>query len=273
MPDRRRSFILKAVEEKGSVVVIELAEQLNVSMMTIRRDLGELESEGALRRVHGGAVSMRGRSFEPIYPARATFMQAEKERIGQLAATLVADGDSIALDIGTTTLEVARGLLTRRNLTVVTPSLHIANLFLNQPEVRVVVSGGIARPVEGSLSGELARHAFKHLFVDRLFLGVGCLDATHGLTEYNWDDALIKQAMIASAREVVVVADSSKFGKVAFAQVAGFDQVHKMVTDRLPPPAIVEKLESAGVTLLIADQSGSTMRGRTDGEFQNESRN
>jgi DeoR family transcriptional regulator, fructose operon transcriptional repressor len=255
LPDHRRTTILRAIDDRGSVTVVELAERLNVSMMTIRRDLVELEKEGAIRRVHGGAVSARGRSYEPLYPIRASVMQEEKERIGALAAGLVADGDSIALDIGTTTLEMARRLVGRRNITILTPSLHIANLFLSQPEVRLVVTGGIARPVEGSLIGELARHAFKSLYVDRLFLGVACLDASYGISEYNWDDALIKQAMIASAREVVVMADSTKFGKVAFAHVADFTQIHRVITDKMPPRPILDRLEEAGVGLLVADDS------------------
>lgn len=254
LPDHRRTHILRLIDDRGSVSVVELAEQLGVSMMTIRRDLVMLESEGAVRRVHGGAVSARGRSFEPLFPMRAGVMQNEKERIGAAAAELVSDGDSIALDVGTTAIELAHCLMARRNITVVTPSLHIANLFLNQPDVRLIVTGGIARPVEGSLVGELARQVFSQLHVDRLFLGVACLDASFGLSEYNWDDTLIKQAMIASAREVVVLADSSKFGKVAFAHVADFHQIHRIVTDREPPPEFLERLHDANVQLTIASE-------------------
>lgn len=255
LPEHRRSFILKAVEDRGSVTVVELAERLEVSMMTIRRDLVELEKEGAVRRVHGGAVSVRGRSYEPLYPTRALQQSEAKERIGRLAASLVADGDSIALDIGTTIFEVARALVGRRNMTVLTPSLHVANLFISSPDVRLVVSGGIVRPVEGSCIGELSRLAFKRLYVDRAFLGVACIDAVYGISDHNWDDALIKQAMIEGAREVVVVADSAKFGTVAFAHVADFTQVHKIVTDKRPPDDIMAKLDEAGVTVLIADES------------------
>lgn len=257
LPDHRRAHILRAIDDRGSVTVVELAERLGVSMMTIRRDLVELEKEGVVRRVHGGAVSARGRSYEPLYPIRAGVMQEEKERIGAAAAELVADGDSIALDIGTTTLELARCLIGRRNITILTPSLHIANLFLTQPDVRLVVTGGIARPVEGSLIGELARHAFSRLYVDRLFLAVACMDAGYGLSEYNWDDALIKQAMIASAREVVVVADSTKFGKVAFAHVADFHQIHRVITDREPPQEIMQRLRDANVQVFIARERAS----------------
>lgn len=258
LPEHRRTSILKRIDDRGSATVVDLAKDLEVSMMTIRRDLVELEQEGSLRRVHGGAVSARSRSYEPVYQMRAGVMQAEKERIGRLAAELVADGDSIALDIGTTTLEVARCLQGRRNLTILTPSLHIANLFLGQPDIRLIVTGGIVRPEEGSLIGDLACHAFEHLYVDRLFLGVACLDADYGLSEYNWDDALVKRAMIASAKEIVVVADSGKFGKVAFVHVANFSQVQKLVTDRAPPPAVLTKLQDAGVSLLVAgEQDGA----------------
>ncbi|MGL4651360.1 MAG: DeoR/GlpR family DNA-binding transcription regulator [Caldilineaceae bacterium] len=253
LPEQRRTVILRALEQRGSVTVVDMAERLSVSMMTIRRDLVELEKEGVLRRVHGGAVSARGRAYEPVYPHRAGVMIDEKERIGRAAAELVADGDSIALDVGTTTLELARCLTNRQNMTVVTPSLHVANVFLSQPNVRLVVSGGIARPVEGSLIGELARYAFKRLFVDRVFLGVASVDAQHGISEFNWDDALIKQAMISSAKEVVVLADSSKFSKVAFAHVADFNQFHHLITDREPPEDVRLRLMEAGVQVTIAD--------------------
>lgn len=252
LPEQRRTVILRALEQRGSVTVVDLAQRLDVSMMTIRRDLVELEKEGVLRRVHGGAVSARGRAYEPLFPHRSGVMSDEKERIGRAAAALVADGDSIALDVGTTTLEVARHLVNRQNLTVITPSLHVANLFLAQPGVRLIVSGGIARPIEGSLIGELARYAFKRLFVDRVFLGVASLDALHGISESNWDDALIKQAMIASAKEVVVLADSSKFNKVAFAHVADFPQFHRLITDREPPDDIRMRLFEAGIQVTIA---------------------
>lgn len=259
LQEQRRATILKLIEDRGSVTVVDLAERLAVSMMTIRRDLMDLEKEGSVRRVHGGAVSVRGRSYEPLYTMRAGMMQTEKERIGRAAASMVAEGDSIALDIGTTTLEVARALVGRRNLTVLTPSLHIANLFLNQPEIRVILTGGIMRTVEGSLIGELARHAFRRLHVDRLFLAVACLDASYGLSEYNWDDALIKQAMIESAKEVIVVADSAKFNKVAFAHVADFRQIHKVITDRRPSNEIMEQLNAANVSVILADETNQAL--------------
>lgn len=252
LPESRRAFIVRAIDEQGSVTVQELAGSLDVSMMTVRRDLAELEREGVLRRVHGGAVSTRGRTTEPPYSLRLGHAAAAKQRIGALAAALVAEGDSLALDIGSTTLEVARRLVGRRNLTILTPSLRIAGLFLNQREARLIVPGGMVRTGEGSLVGELTRYALERLFVDRLFLAVGCIDAQYGLSEYNWDDALVKQAMIRSAKQVILVADASKFGKVAFAYVAGFAAIHTLVTDQPPPDDILQKLQEAHVQVLIA---------------------
>lgn len=256
-PDDRRAFIVKAINDQGAVTVLELAASLDVSAMTVRRDLVELEKEGVLRRVHGGAVSTRGRTVEPPYSLRLGHASTAKQRIGTLAAELVAEGDSVALDIGSTTIEVAQRLVGKRNLTILTPSLRIAGLFLNQPDARVIVPGGIVRTGEGSLIGELAHYALERLFVDRLFLAVGCIDAQYGLSEYNWDDALVKQAMIRSAKQVILVADSSKFDKVAFAHVAPLTAIHTLVTDTLPPPVILHRLQEAHVQVLVAPAQGS----------------
>lgn len=252
LPNFRRSYILKQIENQGSVTVADLVNDLNVSGMTIRRDLDELEKDGLIRRVHGGAVSSRGRSYEQPYMLRLTQAIEAKQAIGSLAATLVADGDSIALDIGSTTLELAKNLTGRRDLTIMTPSLHIANLFLNQPDIRLIIPGGIVRSGEASLIGDLTQQAFKSVFVDRLFLSVGGIDAQFGLTEYNWEDALVKQAMIKSAKEVIVVADMTKFDKVAFAYVAPFSAIHKLVTDRPPPENLFMKLNESGVKVYLA---------------------
>lgn len=252
-PEDRRAYIVKAINEQGAVSVLDLATDLDVSMMTVRRDLAELEKEGVLRRVHGGAVSTRGRSVEPPYSLRTGQAATAKQRIGALAAELVAEGDCVALDIGSTTVEVAQRLVGRRNLTILTPSIRIAGLFLNQSDARVIVPGGVMRAGEGSLVGELTHYALERLFVDRLFLAVGCIDAQVGLSEYNWDDAQVKQAMIRGAKQVILVADASKFGKVAFAHVAPLGAVHTLVTDAPPPPDILHKLQEAHVQVLVTD--------------------
>jgi len=214
-----------------------------------------LERQGIARKVHAGAVNARGRSYEPPFLLRGRSNPDEKRGIGALAAQLVIDGYSIALDVGTTTIEVARNLLSRHNLTIVTPSIHIANMLLNQPNIRLILTGGIVRPGEASLTGDLAGKAFEGFRVDQLFLAVGGIDAEAGLTEYSWDDAIVKQAMIRSAKQVIVVADASKFGKVAFAVVAPLKSIHALVTDKEPPAALASKLREANVAVLIASRT------------------
>jgi DeoR/GlpR family transcriptional regulator of sugar metabolism len=252
--ENRHNTILREIEDRGSVRVLDLARRLDVSEMTIRRDLADLEKAGSIKRVHGGAVSARGRSYEPPLMLRAAENLAAKQKIAKLAASLVADGDSLALDIGTTTLELASYLAERRNLTVVTSSLHIANRLFAQPDIRLIVSGGIVRPGEASLVGDLAQRTYADLYVDRLFLGVGAVEANAGLTEYNWDDALVKQAMIRSAKEVILLVDASKFDRIAFARVAPLAAIHQLVTDRLPGEEILKICDQLGVVVHVADE-------------------
>jgi DeoR/GlpR family transcriptional regulator of sugar metabolism len=247
----RLQAILDLLGSHGSVSVGDLSERLHVTPMTVRRDLAALERKGLLRRVRGGAVSAQGRSYEPPLLTRARNNPEAKRRIGAAAAELVRDGDSIAIDVGTTALEVARHLVGRHNLTVITPSVHVAGLLAEQPTIRVILTGGILRPGEFSLVGDLAERAFKDFFVDKLFLGIGGVDFAAGLSEFNLEDAQVKRAMIASAKEVIVVADCSKFARVAFAAVADLAAVRHVVTDSGVPGEVVAGLESRGIVVRV----------------------
>jgi DeoR/GlpR family transcriptional regulator of sugar metabolism len=131
----------------------------------------------------------------------------------------------------------------------------VLELFLKNKDIRTIVSGGVLRTGEESLVGDLACHAFRDLFVDKLFLGLGGVDAENGLSEYNWDDALVKRAMIRSAKEVIVVADSSKFGRTAFARIAEIGEIHVVVTDRPPPETLTGSFAANNVRVVIADRS------------------
>jgi DeoR/GlpR family transcriptional regulator of sugar metabolism len=247
----RRRIILQLLDEYNTVSVADLVARFGVSEMTVRRDLDALEKQGVLQRVHGGAISARSRGYEPPFLNRSLVHQEEKRRIAAKAATFVQDGDSLALDVGTTTLELARQLQARHNLTVITPSFRIAGVLAENPHSRVILTGGILRPGELSLIGRMAEDAFRHYFVDKLFLGVGGIDLDAGLTEYNIEDAQVKQAMIRSAREVIVLADASKFGRVAFAAVAALDNVTRIITDDSLPPDIVTALQDRDIEVLL----------------------
>lgn len=248
----RRHLTLETVSERGDVSVADLSELTGVSEMTVRRDLEALEREGLLRRVHGGAMSAVSRSYEPPFALRRGEHTEAKARIGALAASLLSNGDTAVIDVGTTTLELARTLKGNGGLTLLTPSLRVVDELAGNAEVRVIVTGGTVRPGELSLVGDLAERAFEALHCDTVFLGVGGVDARAGLTEFNLDDTRVKRAALATARRCVVLADASKLGKVAFARVCPLERVNVLVTDAGASEAALEPIRDAGVEVLIA---------------------
>ena len=251
-PAERRKYILELIEKQNSISVAELSHVLGVSDMTVRRDLRSLSRDGLLERVHGGALSRRGCSYEPPYVSRATKHVREKEIIGRRAAALVCKGDTVALDVGTTTLELAKALLHLTNLTILTASLHIANILREAPSLRLILTGGILRKQELSMVGHIAERTFDDFHVDKAFVGVGGLDIQAGLTEFNLEDMLVKKVMIANADQVIVVADSSKLGEVCFASIAPLSVVDILVTDACADPKTLEQLAANGVEVIVA---------------------
>ncbi len=251
--ETRRNAIISAVELQGTVKVAHLAKELGVTEMTIRRDLNQLELEGLVKRIHGGGIKTSGRSYEPTLVFRSTIHVDQKKQIARQASELVVEGDFIALDVGSTTCEIARCLVNRHNITVITPSLYIANLLVNHPEIRLILPGGIVRPGETSMIGELSHRAFEMLHVDRFFMGVGGIDANAGLTEYNWDDTLVKQAIMKNAKQIIVTADSSKFDRIATVNIAPLEKIDILVTEQPPTSPLSDALQKAEVTVLIGN--------------------
>ena len=247
----RQDVILNLISRTGSVSINELVDHLNVSDMTVRRDLDELENRGLLWRVHGGAIDSRGRSYEPPLQSRNTVNRDLKERIGKAAADLVINGDSLALDIGSTTYEIARNLVDKRNLTIITPSLDIAMLLADHTGLRVILTGGIIRPGEHSLIGSLAESAFGNFRVDKLFLGIAGVDFTSGLTEFNLEDSLVKKAMLECAKRTILLADSTKFDKVTFVRVAPLENVDCIITDREIDQEVLKQLKERNIEVIL----------------------
>jgi DeoR/GlpR family transcriptional regulator of sugar metabolism len=257
LPSQRRQAALRRLTTLGEVGFAELAEEFGVSEMTIRRDVETLESEGLARRVRGGAISVTSRSYEPPFGVRATTAAQAKAAIGAAAARLVNDGDTIIVDVGTTTLELARALRGRHGITVVTAALPVAMELGNEPDIRVVVTGGQVRQGELSLTGGMAEDAFTTMNCDLAFIGVAGVCLTPGLTEYNPDDARVKRAAIAAARRTIVLADSSKLGKIAFATVAPLSAVDALVTDAPAGHATVREIAAGGTDIIAASGDGA----------------
>lgn len=258
LPEERHRTILDIISREGRITVGEICNLFDVSEMTARRDLRILDRQGLLRRVHGGAVSSLGRSYEPPYNLRVTQAVSVKQAIGKKAAELVIDGDSIALDVGTTTMEVARALRGKRNLTIITASLTIANeiaaKFSLGTDVRLILTGGIVRPREFSMIGHVAENAYRDFHVDKAFIGIGGLSLEEGLTEYNLEDALVKRPLLYSARRRIVVAEGAKLGRVTFTTIGPLSAIQYLITDRSAPDNIVEELRKLNIEVIIADQ-------------------
>lgn len=251
--DERRSLILKKIETQGSVLVKDIVSTFQVSDMTIRRDLDELEKTNLIRRKHGKAISVRGTSFEPPYQMRKLEHSAEKARIGIAAAGLVEPGDSIAFDTGSTSFQAASNLLNLSNLTIVTHSLTIVDLFRNSTSnAEIIVLGGKLRKEENSLVGDIALSTLKDFFLDKLFLCAGGISCHAGLTEFNSDDAIIKKTLIPHAHQVILLADSSKFNKTAFHKFGDLSSISMLVTDKMPPKDLLTMLQESKVDILIA---------------------
>jgi DeoR/GlpR family transcriptional regulator of sugar metabolism len=253
----RRRQVVELVQQYGAVKVVNLCKHFNVSEMTIRRDLRELDREGLLRRVHGGAISNLGRSYEPSYQIRITRQVEAKRAIGIKAAEMILDGDSIGIDVGTTTLEIAHALHGKRNLTILTSSLPIANVIISNlslsTDVRLILTGGIVRSGELSLTGNLAAQAYDELHVDKAFIGVGGVSLEDGCTEYNIEDASVKKHMIKNARQRIVVADASKLGRTTFTTVAPLSSIDTIITDSEAPEKFLQALREKGLEVVITD--------------------
>jgi DeoR/GlpR family transcriptional regulator of sugar metabolism len=253
--------IVSQLAEHGEVTISDLATTLDVSEMTIRRDLELLELEGIARRVRRGAISTVSRSHEPAFAIRATQATDEKRAIGRAAAELIEEGETAFVDVGTTTLELARNLAKRRRLTVVTSSIRVAAELGHSVEIRVIVTGGTLRHGELSLVGPSAEDPFAELNCDVAFLGVAGVDALKGLTEYNLDDTRIKRAALSSARRCIVLADRSKLGQVALASVAPLSAVDALVTDAGPDHATVAAATDMGIQVIRVDAATGTADG------------
>lgn len=228
--ERRRRIVELAVAE-GSVRVFALSQRFGVSEVTIRADLRALAADGALIRTRGGAIAP-SETLSTAFSLRALHNHAQKQGIGRAAAALVRPGDTILLDAGTTAMEMARHLpATLSPLTVVTNALNVAMHVGSIPGARIILAGGSLNSETISTLGMLAERDLSDLMVDKLFLGAHSLDAVMGIADLSVEIARVKSAMIRASREVILLADSSKWGRSAVARVAPLSAIHTWITD------------------------------------------
>ena len=247
----RRREITTMIRTRGSVQVAALSEMFKVSMQTIRKDLHYLEERGVATRAYGGAISTEVVNA-PVEPAietkRASHTEA-KERVGRLAAGMVGPGESIMLDSGTTTLQIARFLPDDEDLTVVTNDFDVLSVLTQKRKIKIVMLGGELRRRNMAFYGAQTVAALDDLLLDKLFLGVDGLDIERGVTTHHEPEAQLNRRMVETAREVIAVTDASKFGRICLHRIIDIGDLDALVTDAEAPDYIDEAAERLGFRL------------------------
>ena len=228
--EERKTEILQLVKLGSPVTVSSLSQRFGVSESTVRRDLQELEDNGLIQRTHGGAISVQT-GFEMSFQEKEVCFLAEKQQIAVLAADLVCPGETVLLDSGTTTLEIAR-LLRNKKITVATNSMDIAQVFSEDASVETVLLGGTLRKNTRSLVGALTNDALRRMYFDKVFLAANGIDLEFGITTPNLTEAETKRYMLQTAKEKILVADHSKFGQRSLCKVCGLEEIELLITDQ-----------------------------------------
>ena len=246
---KRWEWLRRILSQDQVVRVEELAERLKGSTATIRRDLDELEGLGEIRRVHGGAVNTGGRLEEPLFDDKTSVAAREKRRIAEAAVRHIKPNDTVFLDGGSTVLELARLLKERSNVTIVTNSLRAA-VELAGRGPRVILIGGELRRLSQTTVGPLTRFIISELHVDKAFMGTIGLSLKEGLTTTEPNEAQTKELVMEHAREVILLADSSKVGKVSFTRAGKLENVRVLITDTQIDPGFARALRKRGVKIV-----------------------
>ena len=249
LSQQRQQQILEFIKSHKSAQITELSDTFGISQSTIRRDLREMEDNGVINRVHGGAVLVENQ-FEASVRQRSHEHSQEKHRIGQAAAELVQDGETIIITSGSTTGAMLPFLADKQNLTIITNAITIAYDLGQYPDIEVIVLGGWMRRSEYSLLGHIAMQALQDLQASKIFHGVYGIDAEIGLTGTFLPEVQTDRALFAAARELIILADSSKFDNVGPVRLAPVDDVSMLITDENIPIQQIEALERKGVQVI-----------------------
>lgn len=248
----RQNQILQLLARQQRVTVSGLCEQFAISEATARRDLETLAAQGKIQRVHGGAISLQQAPPELPILQRQEEQAGEKQRIGRAAAELVGDGETVFLGSGTTVVEAARNLRTRRGLTVITNSLPVVNALADVDGLTLVCLGGMLRPSELSFIGHITEQALAEIRVDKVILGTRAISLEQGLTNDYLPETMTDRAILKSGRQVIVLADHSKFGRVAAAFLAPIESVQVLVSDPQTPQDFIAAVTARGIHVILA---------------------
>ena len=251
LAEERQSLILNMVNQRGSLSITEIQRKLRVSRETVRRDLLLLADRQALRKTHGGALSLE--RSEPEIAIREVTNAEGKRAIGRLAVSLVPDGASVVLASGSTVQSVADALQTHQGLTIFTNSIFNCMKLMGRNKNRVFLLGGEIQAINGAALGRDATAMLSHYFADFVFVGAGAISPTGWLMDYTREESELHSLMLQSARTAVVVADHSKFNCYAPVRVENFDKVTHLVTDRRPTAPAAEALAGLPMELLVCD--------------------
>ena len=250
--EQRHDMIMEALIKHGSVLVSDLVTMLDVSAVTVRKDLTELEKGDKLYRSHGKAVLINPYINNRSVNVKEKLATDEKHVIGREAARLITRDDSIAIASGTTVHALARNIQPIHRLTVVSASLPVSNILSQHENIDIIQLGGMLRHSSLSVVGEYASRILEQCSFSKVYLGVDGIDFDYGITTTEMREASLNQKMMAAAQKTIVLADSSKFGRRGFAKIADIDAVDIIITDAGVSPNLVKKVEDLGIELLIA---------------------
>jgi DeoR family transcriptional regulator of aga operon len=248
----RHQQIIDIVQSKGYESVSSLCKALKVSAVTIRKDLKLLEKSNKLFRTHGGASNTNPFTIDRNVNEKVNLQIEEKKNIAKKAAAYITPNDSIIIASGTTMLALAREIIPKQKLMVITSALQVASELSKYTEIDILQLGGLIRQSSSSVVGSYAENILKDFFCTKLFLGVDGIDFEFGITTSNSMEAQLNKSMIQVVQKVIVLADYTKFGKRGFSRICGLDEVDEIITDKNIPPSIVEKYASHGIKITIA---------------------
>ncbi len=247
----RRNYIMRLLHDQGHVSVSGLSSDLDVSEVTIRKDMRFLEERELLVRTHGGAALLDQYVYDLPFDEKAPRNLDAKKKIGQAAARLVEDSDTLILDSGSTTLQVARNLRNKKDLTVATASIHIALELLRLSGVDLLMLGGIVRPTSASVVGSYAELMLREHAFRKLFLAGDGFDIGYGLTTTNTMEAHLNRIMIEAAQQTIAVVDSSKIGRRGLSRICATQDINTLIIDSDVPDEIVRRLEEEGLRVIV----------------------